>query len=113
MNPPSSCIAFQNMRERVMTGHPHRFSRFLADRINSKIPHHHGAPHIHGHDWLLSNPDAAARAPSVEHVEIRPHWYAYSGPRLQHTGFGGLASTANQQTVRKKVLFLEQKRGKK
>ena len=40
-----------------------RFNMFgmLTLTVRSQVPHHHGAPHFNGHDWLLQNAYATAR----------------------------------------------------
>jgi hypothetical protein len=52
---------------------------------DSKVPHHHGAPHLDGHDGLLPNPDATARPPPVEHDEVRSDRYV--AQRLTRYGY--------------------------
>merc|ERR1712029_1171201 len=39
----------------------------------SEVSHHHGAPHLHGHDRVLPHHAAAACAPAAEHAQIRSH----------------------------------------
>ena len=33
----------------------------LTLTVRSQVPHHHGAPHFNGHDWLLQNTYATTR----------------------------------------------------
>ncbi|KAJ8116045.1 hypothetical protein OPT61_g2450 [Boeremia exigua] len=51
---------------------PAAYAITRRDGQESQVSHHHGAPHIDGHDWLLPDNAAAARAPATEHAQIRP-----------------------------------------
>lgn len=53
--------------------------------MNSEVPHHHGAPDLHGHDGLLPNVDAAPCSSTAEHDEIRSHRYAISRAATEPT----------------------------
>jgi hypothetical protein len=50
--------------------------RLCADMfVNSKVPYHHGTPHLHGHDGLLPHDATAASASAAEYAQVRSDRY--------------------------------------
>lgn len=95
------------------TDHFNQDERTQLTPTPSQIPHDRRAPHLHGHDGLLQDVHAAARASPAEHAEIRSSRYVCNSMRL----WGGEVRTVRTFAddgviVRKQVLFLEQKRKK-
>ena len=73
---------------------------------HSQITHRHCAPPLHGHDRLLLHIHPRPHGAAHEHDQIRPHQYDNHLPSSPIWG----KNAANRGTVRRRVLFLEQKR---
>ena len=119
--PPNSCPRPGTSNTTSLT-HPAKQPRTQHElgltAPHSQIPHRHCAPPLHGHDRLLLHIHPRPHGAAHEHDQIRPHQYATahlshlaypsSGPKSQ---WGGRRKdAADWRIVRRRVLFLEQKR---
>ena len=76
----------------------------FANRNDSEIPNGCGASDLDGDDGVLQDFRAATYTPSAQHDQIRSCRYVLS------TRGGGMRLADAMATVKRSVLFLEQKR---